>query len=279
MNKKKRDEAIEWQRHDPLASAEKLTGKSYKEDPETAELGFIMNFFRGEQVRKRFSELGDTFSGMSWEQFVDLIKSNGFEIIFMERFRHSPSYNEGRVDRPYHLIAAHPEAYLLLNATSYLHSSNDEVVNGVAVHGTIAWSGELSDEQWRALRDFSHGPSRKIPFQNRMEFSLEGISGVFSQLSLLSQNFRLVHWNDDDRFLWLMNYAQEEEESGSWKKIRDDFLETAPDWVRQFILPSMGYQIWYAIGNALQKTKRILLWPMQSFRSLHARWTLRKYTQ
>lgn len=74
---------------DPLGEAEKITGKSYKEDDFTTLLGLYLA--RGNAGKKEVAlmEGDDSHFNMSWEDSIDLYTRLGFEEVFSEEFEYN----------------------------------------------------------------------------------------------------------------------------------------------------------------------------------------------
>jgi hypothetical protein len=169
--------------------------------------------------------------GITWEEFKALLKSYGFEIISEERFRFQPDYAPSIDERPANLIAAHRDKKLLLHATSYI-SGDYETINGGYVYGTL---GNYTNAKavFAALDGCSHGDPQKPPV--RFDYDIrKDLLGTLSRLQAVAQ---FVEWHDPDRYVYLLDYAEEQKTHGkNWKQKRDEFLRTAPEWVRKFVL-------------------------------------------
>jgi hypothetical protein len=74
-------------RTDPLAEAEKLTGKSYKDDEATASLGFLMHIAHNERKEKELGLRDDTFFRTPFVDTLRIYTELGFELVYHEHFR------------------------------------------------------------------------------------------------------------------------------------------------------------------------------------------------
>lgn len=72
------DEALSF---DSLAVAEELTGSSYKDNPETASLGFLLQLNHSAAKRAILQENQDTYFGMSVEEAVAIVEDMGFQLL------------------------------------------------------------------------------------------------------------------------------------------------------------------------------------------------------
>jgi len=66
-------------RHDPLANAERMTGASYKEDPETIFLGLIGHIEHIQKKNEAMLEAGDTIFSNEIGRYKRIISEEGFE--------------------------------------------------------------------------------------------------------------------------------------------------------------------------------------------------------
>lgn len=167
-------------------------------------------------------------SDQSWKDFLDQVEKNGFQIIERRRFAY-----DGVM--PEIVIAAHPEKFLLLSATSFIwsHKPDGEDLNGGNVYGCINPKIPDSGKLWNALIGFSHSPFNRLPIT--FDYDVRHGAGHFK---LLEDSCEFVRWPGDDPFVWLLDCVQEKVRKGDdWRKYRDEFLGRSPDWVRDFVLP------------------------------------------
>lgn len=67
---------------DPLAQAETLTGKSYKEDRETSAMGFLMLNENRVSKENALKQTNDLYRGMEFLDAVDIVLDLGFELVY-----------------------------------------------------------------------------------------------------------------------------------------------------------------------------------------------------
>jgi hypothetical protein len=80
---------------DPLLLAEKITGKSYKDDKETSSLGLLLHIAKGEQVRDEMTLRDDTFYSSPFDDAYRIYGELGFEPVLAETFEES----DGRIEK------------------------------------------------------------------------------------------------------------------------------------------------------------------------------------
>jgi hypothetical protein len=177
----------------------------------------------------------DTYLGITWSQFLKVIKQYGFEIITQRQYTYQ---REPRSERHF-IVAAHQEKKLLLRANSFkFDADSEEKVNDIAVYGTLRNISEKSiPEQTIVLLDVGAKQIRPYSRSGNLlwEFSIERRNKLLQRLSDLEDTFTFVNWEDPNRFIWLLDNNEYFDESCDWKEIRDRFIANAPDWVREFI--------------------------------------------
>ena len=67
--------------NDPLANAEEYTGKSYKEDEGTSNLGFLMSLHDNMVKDEALTAIGDTVFCMDWLAYCEMIEKFGFGLM------------------------------------------------------------------------------------------------------------------------------------------------------------------------------------------------------
>jgi len=71
---------------DSLDTAEKMTGKSYKDDADTAKLGFALHMQKNELTRRILTSQDDMTFGGTLATYLRLLNDLGFEKVFEEKF-------------------------------------------------------------------------------------------------------------------------------------------------------------------------------------------------
>ena len=158
MNKKLQ-EALNY---DGLAEAEKVTGKSYKDDEETERLGFIMSIVGNQRKNNLLEETGDTNFNTTFAVYEEIAEKIGFVKGF-ERF-----YDDGT-----RLCIYHYEGFILKIGTYKWDSSSEESINTAILYynlvpkdpqGPWRWtsSGSYRDGIWAGDHDVREGLKHKI---------------------------------------------------------------------------------------------------------------------
>ncbi|QIG57951.1 hypothetical protein SEA_PAULODIABOLI_267 [Microbacterium phage PauloDiaboli] len=154
---------------DPLLEAEKVTGKSYKEDPGTKGLGFVLLQESAQRKKDELMLREDTYSGMPFHDAVQLVLDLGFEPIYAQIKSDKSKYGDGR---PVHFYLYWRKGVLLrLESYGSEDSTRGLTVNSMhmyynwmqadgstpwcPVSGSSSWTrmapgfdGELEDDPW-----------------------------------------------------------------------------------------------------------------------------------
>ena len=103
MNKNK--EILELMNTDPLSEAEKITGKSYKEDKGTGFLGMALQIEKSKALKIKLEEIGDTLFSESVDSYIKKLSKFGFIVAYKEPFK-----NQDDID---YLKSHHIHAFLI----------------------------------------------------------------------------------------------------------------------------------------------------------------------
>lgn len=95
---------------DALNTAEKITGKSYKEDKETELLGIALHIGHAEDKKARLMESCDSYFSQPLENYLSIVYELGFQIAYTEEI--PPKKDEDRLSDAY-FIFYHPDGIIL----------------------------------------------------------------------------------------------------------------------------------------------------------------------
>lgn len=103
-------------RFDPLDEAEKITGKSYKDDPSTSSLGMLLLWENGKAKDDILELFHDSTFSMGMLDYIKVVESLGFENVGEYPFE-DEKYGKGETE--VFLVYWHPEYSILLDFDSY----------------------------------------------------------------------------------------------------------------------------------------------------------------
>lgn len=205
---------------DALAEAEKITGRSYKEDPLTKALGFGMHIRLTETKREELALRDDTYYASPWTDTLRIYRDLGFEIVHSHRFPSSRQTVEldafvvlWRLDG----VLATAESYGDATNSSKIYYNwrpNEDLESrwGITSSGGFhRESYDAGDEIWVGHHDVREAIRHKLA---RLESN-----GTF-----------VVPWVARP-FLWLLDYSQPKVEGFDYKKITGGVVATLPEHV------------------------------------------------
>lgn len=120
-------------RFDSLDAAEKITGKSYKDDKETAALGLLLAMAHNESKKRLLSESCDTYMGQPIDKYLAVVRDIGFKDGVEQSF---PGSSDRCVEK--YFLMWHPDG-ILLSFDTY----NGDLVNGGSVY--YNWAPDVDD--------------------------------------------------------------------------------------------------------------------------------------
>jgi hypothetical protein len=223
-------------RYDGLTEAERVTGKSYKEDAATEAMG-VMSFIANNKARAAVLEMADdsTYSSKV-ESYTRILTEEGFARIFHENFEYE-SY--GEIMKEFCEAWWSPEGFLL-----YFDTYRGEKVNSANVY--YNWLPNEGIERWNFTS--SGGFSRCVidgqeimvwcgghDAREALRFNLHG----------LRSNGKLLPTWAKRPHLWLINHGQTKvapegyKESGPYyRSIREAVIGQFPEEIRAAVSPS-----------------------------------------
>lgn len=200
---------------DPLALAERITGNSYKDDPETSALGLFLHTHRSNMKRDELLLRDDTFMSSDFEYALRVLEEEGFEIIFDATYK----TEAGRAERYLVLWSAG----VLVELESYSGFLSDDrlpSVNKLNFYGNwmpnegvnafeFTSSGHYSRDG-AGFDDYPEGDERRESDPWVWVGHWDGREALRHKLARLDANGT---WLDEWRFdpwLWLHSYTEKE---------------------------------------------------------------------
>jgi hypothetical protein len=186
---------------DPFGFAEELIG----EDDEKAVMavGHTLLKRQREMSETLWQELGDTYHDIGWEEFNQLLNSNGFITLKRWRFPYRLGWSEdATIYDPEAIIAADPERKLLLTATSFLWTDSKETLNGGMIHGAV----EIDSNDWLSMTCDIRTSTQYTDGAWEMDMDIR--EGLFTKLRTIEEaGGKFVSWNAVDRYIYLDDYS------------------------------------------------------------------------
>ena len=206
---------------DPLEQAEKTFGKRWDRfSDEEMSAAMVLNMVCNAEKEHVMREMKDTHFSMSWNEFEEILASNGFKIGYEEKFPY-----EDRFEKE---VVFCREDGLLIWATSF---SNMTSVNGGQLYGEI---------QLRNVEDRMNIPRCSNGFLNFEEKKLhfeadvrEGLIYFINQMQKYGEF--LPRWEEEHKFLWFLNFSQEEKNSNDYREISRQKMNMFSDGAKKIV--------------------------------------------
>jgi hypothetical protein len=165
----------------------------------------------------------DTEFFQSWTDFLKVLESNGFKIGY-----HNTFLDEGKTESE--LIAYHPMG-VIVYANSFRGNMN---------HGTAYLEATPKTNDEDAIKDLfmavhSGGlhDSGDVTF---IDSSWDIRGGLMSEINIIESVGDIVpSWRDNKRFLWFVNYTEDDVEGYDYKKITNDKIALLPEEAQRII--------------------------------------------
>lgn len=215
--------------YDPLLEAERATGLSYKEDPGTSALGFLLHQEHNERLRDELMLRQDTYWGMPYEDAVDVVLSQGFTPVWAWQ-------GIGRYGNPSKAAAFWSDGILVV-----MNGSERAVGH---IHMEFNWRPADDSEEERPFSPFF-----RLPISGGMQHRSEGFDdvdgdpwtgvasvygdeGFIHRLAQLRASGKLLkEWYITDDLLSIYSVAPDERidrdhaEKNKWEDIKDVIRE------------------------------------------------------
>jgi hypothetical protein len=215
---------------DSLGETEKILGGKHWSEFNDFENGLaFVSFAKDNKIKKdHLQSIGDTYWGMTWDEFKDLIKERGF----IEGYSYEIEYKGWSEPIQEEMcIYYHPEKGLIIWAESF---NNKTTINGGTLYGEIqAYEGE--ENRHTIFRWLSTGGCRDAE-KGIYTTSHDIREGLFSKLDTLESAGKFLNrWTDKKRFLWFVDYNEEDIEGYNYKSITKDKIRKCPKEVQDII--------------------------------------------
>ena len=203
---------------DPLAEAEKLTGKSYKDDEATSALGMLMHMEHNDRKREALNARDDTYYSISFDKTLQVFDDLGFVRV------HDHTIVESNYDDIF-VVLWHPDG-VLATTESY---RNGESTNTAKIH----YNWQIDDPSRGDLWDFiSSGSWVSDSVLSGDHDVREGLRHIMNKF--WANGAFLNPWIDRP-FLWLLDYGQPKVVGYDYKAITNDLIAELPEPVRAMI--------------------------------------------
>lgn len=201
---------------DPLATANALTGRSYKDDPTTMALGFQLFLFHSQRKESLLRQTRDSYHSMSFTDQMTLFTELGFAEVYRETF--PGTYGQ--------------ETYVILWQPAGLLATCE------------SWSGtdRNSAKVYYNYRHQSGGYPNGLTSSGGMHGNVwvgdhDAREGIRHNLNAMRDEGQFLSTWVERPFLWLLNYS-EKGDGCDYEAINEDKIARLPQLVRHSITPA-----------------------------------------
>ncbi len=214
---------------DHVETAEALIGKRYKDlDIETdgmAALGLAM--LTNQIQREHLESIGDTYFGITWQDFIEIVKAYGFKCGFHQNFTGTGLSDNGVEEEE--IIFFHEEKGLILHAESF----DGKFVSSAKMYGEVKLNdGKLERSQLDALNGCIYGDNGN----GTMYFIVDVREGFRFHLDAVLDAFEFSKsWSKVVPFLSFHNYMDTKDKNYDYEKINKQKIAVCTPEVRKII--------------------------------------------
>jgi hypothetical protein len=244
---------------DGLSDAERITGKSYKDDESTQWLGFMLHVKACDARRQVLSSNGDTTFAMTTEAYISVIERIGFRLVYREKFTGNSCGQT--TSESLFVYFRHPAQLLVFDTFHGDRNSGNVYYNWRPrsldyPHGITSnsswWLSESAqkshDERNKRLFSLAYDSDeyRRVNGESRAAFAAEVVSGdavligshdcreaLTFNLSQLAAYGEFVEPWAKKPFLWLLHWHDTNHSDYDHKAINRERLARLPNDVRK----------------------------------------------
>lgn len=215
-------------RKDSLAESEEILGNKHWSEFNRLEQEFsIFKSIRDNEIkREHLKSIGDTYYGIEWGAFINLIEQHGFKEGLKYDFI-APKYNAREKDRiEQAILYYHPIKGLIIWATSHGNHINSGKVHGMAKYNE--WEDVFS------VLTGSNGDNGED--ENIRYFDFDIREGLIHNINKVDNNLKLLpQWRGRLPFLWFLDYAEEKQPNYDYKVITAKKIAKCPKEMQDII--------------------------------------------
>lgn len=220
---------------DPIAEAEKVTGKGHWSGFDSADnsLALLMGITSNANKKDLLAQANDTYFGMSWSYFIDQLFSRGFKLGTAWRFT-DDKYGEIHEEVA---VIYYREDGILIFAESY---SNATSVNSGKCWYELEFSDEANstgDAFRRIIRTGGMHAEKKL--NNQIDIR----EGLFHKLETAAECGKFIPVWEHNTFLWISDYVESRLISGyksedygvEMHKLTSKHISACPEIVQKMV--------------------------------------------
>jgi hypothetical protein len=227
---------------DSLAETEKIFGgKDYHDFNEFEQAVSLINFMQDNKIKEEhLKSIGDTYFGMKWNDFKELLKRYGFQEGLSYNFINDSFGNKHNEEA---ILYYHKEKGLILWATTY----GEDSINGGTVYGQVKINKEDDYKDLYKVLNCTHDSfgwydreSRTEGLKDAVYFNMDVREGLIYKLENINKVAEFAsQWTVENHSkkprMYLYDFIEDDQEGFSFKDSTMDKINRACQDVRDII--------------------------------------------
>jgi hypothetical protein len=203
---------------DSLADTEKVVGKHWSEfDKSEQGLSLLSHICHNAHKKELLSNAGDTHFGITWNEFCEIMKLEGFEIGYEDVYKYSNF--EDPCDEKV-ILFYNPIKHMIAFAQSY---SNMTSINSVSI--------SCHTKKYPEGVGFSGGFEKN---KDCYDFHFDGREGLRHNLSKIDK-YEVVPVSFEGSWIWFNNLEESKEDGFCYKEVNNKYIEnSSPEFKKVF---------------------------------------------
>ena len=211
---------------DGLAEAEKLTGKSYKDDKDTMGLGMALHMLHGQQVKDELALRDDTYYSIPFSDALAIYYDLGFVDAYSTTYELRGEVNS-------HIVLVHSDG-IIMNITSYGSTLNSATMYYNWEHEAPV-DGERHPMQYVESGHYISSPYDAPERRWVWSGSHDARVGIRHSLDRLRSNGKFLPIWEEKPFIWFLNPADERKDSDTYKAVNERVIAAMTPAVQEMI--------------------------------------------
>lgn len=211
--------------NDSLAQAEKLTGKSYKEDGETMRLGMAKHILNTERAERVLKENNDTTFSCTLSTYLKVVKDIGFKELLVEPFEKDNC-------KRHMYVMWHDDGILLQFDTFNWEHRPEESINSSSLYLNFKNTTDICFYN-------DAGFSFSCSYKDGIEIiNCDGREAIRHKVSMFKNNGEIIKPWVDSMMFSITHHGENrgDEDYGEWsKRVTQNRVDKFPEYVKNII--------------------------------------------
>jgi hypothetical protein len=211
------EEIMKLLNYDPLYEAEKVTGKSYKEDEITSKVGFINMGCNNRKKETALKEIKDTYFNIPVQECVEIFQNYGYKSIYVDT-------HDGEYGLDIFYVMYNKDIYSIVTFDSFIGNK----INSGEMYINVDFG---SDENMKYLWKIpcSSSPLKSYKFGRSIHLDIR--EGAITKLKSILTNGNPIKNINENVWYWGVPYWINEKSEISRQEYVYNYLKTLPSYV------------------------------------------------